>query len=297
MPPSPQANKNQTAALSRLFSSAVVQELVKKGSSAGLARLARLSGLPHSNAESVGHYLDRAYSTLSATQARDEYVYKSTIIKKVLLGRHSLRTATFLSEFRVGTNKADLAILNGTSTVYEIKSDRDNLDRLAGQLAAYRKVFARIFVVAAEQHIAKLERSLPDGVGILLLNKNLSLSELRQPNDNIPNIDPRVLCSALRRTEAEDVLKAHGRTVPEVPNTQIASVLRDMFADLTPHEAHQGMVKVLKRTRTCRHLSDAVESLPASLIAAALTMNLGRQQVCRLSDSASTPMATALTWG
>ncbi|MEI9986083.1 MAG: sce7726 family protein [Aliidongia sp.] len=54
-----------------------------------------------------------------------------SVTQKILMGKHSLRTASMLNEFRAGSCKADLVILNGTATVYEIKSERDSLTRLA----------------------------------------------------------------------------------------------------------------------------------------------------------------------
>jgi hypothetical protein len=62
---------------------------------------------------------------LKRSGLRDKYVYKAALTQRVLMGKHSLRTACMLSEFRVGDRKADITILNGTTTVYEIKSDRD----------------------------------------------------------------------------------------------------------------------------------------------------------------------------
>lgn len=47
----------------------------------------------------------------------------NVIANKILLGKHSLNTSHMLSEFRVGYNKADVVIINGTSSVYEIKSE------------------------------------------------------------------------------------------------------------------------------------------------------------------------------
>lgn len=75
----------------------------------------------------VGDVFDQAFEILKVAGQRDEYIYRAAISQKILMGTHSLRTASMLNEFRAGSSKADLVILNGTATVYEIKSERIRL--------------------------------------------------------------------------------------------------------------------------------------------------------------------------
>jgi len=90
-----------------------------------------------------------------------------------------------LTEFRVGECKADLAILNGTSTVYEVKSERDSLSRLERQVAAYAKVFASVYVIAAETHVSAVIASVPKDVGVLCLNGRYQISPVREPRADL----------------------------------------------------------------------------------------------------------------
>src|SRR6267154_2290198 len=128
----------QLAAISRLFSSSVIREMARKGKSPLFARLASQSLLPSSLPERtpVQDFFEAAFSLLKREGYRHEYIYKAALVNKILLGKHSLQTASMLNEFRVGECKADLAILNGTATVYEVKSERDSLVRLRKQITA-----------------------------------------------------------------------------------------------------------------------------------------------------------------
>ncbi len=155
---------DQLAAISRFFSSSVIQEMARTGKSPLFARLARQSLLLNSfpSSERVYTLFEKAFSLLKREGYRHEYIYKAALMHKILLGKHSLQTASMLNEFRVCECKADLAILNGTATVYEVKSERDSLSRLERQVAAYSKVFARVCVIAAENHIDAIVGSLPD---------------------------------------------------------------------------------------------------------------------------------------
>src|SRR5271165_5646714 len=143
---------DQLAAISRLFSSSIVREMARKGRSPLFARLVTQSRMLSSISlsEPASKVFEAAFSLLRREGYRHEYIYKAALTHKILLGKHSLQTASMLNEFRVGECKADLAILNGTATVYEVKSERDSLSRLERQVAAYAKVFARVCVIAAE---------------------------------------------------------------------------------------------------------------------------------------------------
>ena len=131
---------SQLSATTRLFSPGVFREMAKKGRSPLFTRLLGLSKVRDLCAAdaTVGHAFESAFGVLKTIGLRDEYVYRAALTNKVLMGTHSLNTACMLTEFRVGACKADLVILNGTATVYEIKSERDSLSRLANRSAVLR---------------------------------------------------------------------------------------------------------------------------------------------------------------
>lgn len=250
----------QLAAISRLFSSSVIREMARKGKSPLFARLARQSLLPSSLPEygSVYSLFEKAFSLLKREGYRHEYIYKAALTHKILLGTHSLQTASMLNEFRVGECKADLAILNGTSTVYEVKSERDSLTRLERQVNAYSKVFARVYVIAAEDHVNAVRGSVSEDIGILVLNGRHQISTLREAADRPEGTSPAAIFDAIRTEEARIILRAHGVSVLPVPNTILNSVLRELFVKLDARKAHNGMVQVLKKTRNLLPLSDLV---------------------------------------
>ena len=267
-------DSNQLATISRLFSSSVIREMARKGKSPLFARLASQSRLldAHSTSQHVHSLFDTAFSLLEKEGCRDEYIYKAALTRTILLGTHSLRTASMLNEFRVGECKADLAILNGTATVYEVKSERDSLSRLERQVIAYAKVFARVYVIAGENHVDAVLASVPKDVGVMRLNSRHGISILREAADRPERTSPAAIFDSIRTLEASKILQSRGMLVSPVPNTELRSVLRSLFIKLSPCAAHEGMVKVLKQTRNLLPLSDLVDKLPLSLQAAALSV-------------------------
>lgn len=289
---------SQISALTRLFSSAVLRELAKKGRSGLFRRLLDQANLPECcgpNA-TVGNAFDSAFGILKISGIRDEYIYRAALTNKVLLGKHSLRTASMLNEFRAGACKADLVILNGTATVYEIKSERDSLTRLKNQIDNYMRVFAAVNVIASEDHLDGVLAAVPPEVGVMWLSKRYRIKTVRDAVEQPERVCPQVVFDSLRSAEASAILKAMSVPVPDVPNTQRHLLMRALFAELRPAELHRQMVRTLKRSRNLMPLSGLVDKLPESLHAAALSVPVRRADHGRLVAAIATPLETAKAW-
>ena len=74
-----------------------------------------------------------------------------------------------VEEFAIygGANRADIAAFNGTSHGYEIKSDRDTLDRLPSQVDAYGAIFERATLVSGPRHLDCARDIVPKWWGIV----------------------------------------------------------------------------------------------------------------------------------
>jgi len=286
------------SALTRLFSASVFREMAKKGRSGLFRRLLGQTDLIEhvDQGATVASAFDAAFDILKIVGYRDEYIYRAAITQKVLMGTHSLRTASMLNEFRVGRCKADLVILNGTATVYEIKSERDSLVRLLNQVKNYRRVFAKVNVIASEGHIKGVQAAIPNDVGVMCLSRRYQITPVREGIDCPARICPVTVFESLRMAESVAILQALGVTVPEVPNTQKHIIMRDLFARLDPVALHGEMVRTLKRTRDLSPLIDFVNCLPKSLQAAALSVSVRRCDHSRLIDAIATPLHAAMTW-
>lgn len=290
---------SQLAALSRLFSATVFREMAVKGRSPTFARLIGEAGLLDGRfaGHTVAEAFDAAFSRLRRAGSRDEYVYRSALTHNVLLGKHSLNTAAMLTEFRAGACRADLVILNGTATVYEIKSERDSLARLESQIRHYRRVFAKAYVIASEAHVDNVLRSTPAEVGVLSLVRWDRISTVREAVETVDAVCSVTIFESLRTAEACRILKALGGELPDVPNTELYRALRERFEGLDPATVHREMVATLKRTRNLAPLNVLVDRLPASLQPAALSIQVRRADHERLVKAVSTPFEEALTWG
>lgn len=272
--------------------------MVKDGRSPAFARLFSAAGIDKAvGADStVADAFEVAFSKLKRAGSRDDYVYRSALTQKILLGRHSLRTASLLSEFRAGKSKADLVILNGTAAAYEIKSERDSLSRLANQIQNYKKVFSVVNIIANDRHIKHILTSVPEDVGVLHLNRRYQITVEREAVDSPECVCPVAIFESLRLREAQEVLKRLGIDIPDVPNTMLHREMKAVFSKQDPATVHREMVATLKKTRNLATLAESVESLPSSLHAAVLSMRLKAAERQKLAQAVSVRLPEALHW-
>lgn len=115
-------------------------------------------------------------------------------------------------ELCAGDARADVAVFNGLSAGYEIKSARDTLSRLPAQVSAYSRVFQRASLVAPDSHLSRAEKGLPEWWGMVLAieaGDDIILETARVPGDN-PGIDPYAVGMLLWRREALRLLEFFG---------------------------------------------------------------------------------------
>jgi hypothetical protein len=262
-------------ALARLFSASVIDELALKGHSTLAVSILKETGLlgEFNQTTLLRDFFNQVYTWLFRTY-RNEYIYKNAIARKILLGVHSLNTTTMLTEFRAGSCKADVIVLNGTSTVYEIKSAYDSLDRLTRQIAAYRQLFDRINVITSDSQLDKVARVTGNDIGLMVLTDRNTIRTVQEPMSLKNTVHQAVIFDSLRKNEYEQIIKEHFGAVPRMPNARMYQSCRELFCSLNQTVAHDAMVDVIKKRGDSKRLRDFVVSVPESLTAVSLSCNL-----------------------
>ena len=261
-------------ALGRLFTPIVMDNLAQKSYSPYLSEVCINSGLLDKiePTTTLGQFFEWVYNLLFKNY-RNEYIYKNVLANKILLGKHSLNTSQILTEFRVGRSKADVVLLNGTSTVYEITSEYDSFARLESQMRSYFEIFDFINVITSPTQAEKLFSILPDKAGILVLTDRNTISTKRKPKSNRENINPETLFDSIRKTEYTRIIKEYYGALPDVPNTQIYRVCKKLFCKIPPVKIHDLTIKTLKERNNSKILRDFIDKAPSSVSAYAMSVS------------------------
>lgn len=78
------------------------------------------------------------------------------------------------NEFRLGKAVADLAIFNGISKAYEVKTLLDKETRLDHQLSHYQRLFDEVWMIVPKQKF-ELYNSRDESVGIIIYDDTTRL--------------------------------------------------------------------------------------------------------------------------
>lgn len=111
-----------------------------------------------------------------------------------------------------GTVRIDVAVINGELCGYELKSDRDTLERLPLQIEVYGRVFDRVVLVVGARHVRKARQLIPRWWGVTiarLQSGEVILRDDRKAKTN-PSIDPLIVADLLSKEEALLVLDKFG---------------------------------------------------------------------------------------
>lgn len=215
----------------------------------------------------------------------NEYVYKNLIATKILLGRHSLNTATMLTEFRVGTNKADCVILNGKSTCYEIKTDYDSLIRLNDQLDAYTQIFDEVYVVCSKKHIDTVLKHTDSSIGVLNLSEKSTFQEIRKANNSTKK-NKKLLLQSLRQSEYVELFEKITGSELIAPNTQMFDLCLDVVTKFHDDTLLNGSyIEILKKSR--KNNKDFLLNMPLCLVNATISYKFNKSQISSLINSFS----------
>lgn len=97
-----------------------------------------------------------------------------TMLVQHLRDTGAAQGARLISELCVAgfTRRADVVLVNGKLSAFEIKGDFDKLNRLAGQVETFSRYFESLTVVCAERHTSTVLATVPQGIGVWEVNSD-----------------------------------------------------------------------------------------------------------------------------
>jgi hypothetical protein len=203
---------------------------------------------------------------------KNEYVFKNIIANRLIKGRHKLANVAYINEFHVLNSICDVAIFNGTSTAYEIKTGLDNLDRIESQLNDYKKVFEKIFIVSDDSKIKILEQTLSKDIGIIRLTPRKKLSTIREASSNIEQLSHNALFTSLRNSEILNYMQRKYNYIPTPSPKETRNDCFHLFQSMDITEAHKVFVSILRKRELKKSEKVFIRKLPFSLLALMLNI-------------------------
>ncbi len=226
-------------------------------------------------------YLGRVYRILERFYP-NEYVYKNEFITKWLVEEIGVADSVVFSELRLGKAVADLAIFNGISKVFEIKTLLDKEARLSNQLEQYRQLFNEIYLIVPKiKSCQYLKRDFSTGViGYDQNHHSFSLIRKASHREDI-NVD--VLMQVLHTHEYVTLVEQYLGERPLFHDFNKFKICKELISQMPKEEVSKHFVALMKARRTSNIFSRKESQLNQVFLSMNFTPGQKRQLISNLS--------------
>ncbi len=215
--------------------------------------------------KSIAQIFNKSYLELKKNY-RNEYYYKNTLFNSIILKNHNLNNCLTLTEFPTSKSVVDIAVFNGTTTAYEIKSEKDSPKRLQQQLNDYIKSFEFVYLVSYQNFVEKVINELPQTIGLLVLSEDKNSFEiLRKAESNFKTFEYQSFFNSLRVGEIKNIINEKFGYCPEVPNTLIYKECYKLFCNIPIEELHILYIREIRKRDMSENQKKLIKSFPKSI--------------------------------
>lgn len=282
MPEPRRYDVNQLRDYSSLFTRSEFNRWYNKDMSSLKAKINRYESSFPTQGCTFLQYLKRVYCVLQRFYP-NEYVYKNEFIRQWILQRFNVANSLVFSEFRVGKAVADLAVFNGISRVFEIKTLLDAPTRLRHQLDQYRKLFNETYLVVpvVKSELYLKRDSLTGVIGYDESGKCFTM--LRKPVLN-ENVEADAIMEVLHTQEYLHIVEQYFGIPAHINDFNKFTVCKTLIKTLPQNLLCASFVKAMKLRRVKNEF--CVKNAQFNQVF--LSMNYGRNQKYQLLSNLNT---------
>ena len=276
---------------SSAFSRSLFTDIIKYGDCSRLDAIHDRYDGKRKKEKTYFSYLKYLYRQISINY-RCEYVYKNELIE-LLIKKYAHSNTIIFNEFRMQKSIVDLAMFNGNSRAFEIKTEYDTTRRLIGQLVDYTRVFQLCYVVIPANMLETYEKDIPPYIGIVLMRESggvLELDEARPAVEN-KNIDAGMMMKCLRTKEYENMVIEEFGKLPDVPYYEMYEACEEKLYDMPPDKLHQYFLKEIEKRKNNMCL---LKKAPHELRQMYLQLGLSKGQIDILQTYLNNPIKSQL---
>lgn len=256
-------------ALSKLISNAGLQRLMDNDTfkvyGKQLKKLLSKNGINVEGKTNFSELLSMGYQQLFE-HYRHEYIYKTAILNSYVLREHSLEDTILLNEFKVGTSKADVIVVNGTNKVFEIKTELDTPERLENQVNDYFKAFSEVYLVVHHSMLSKYLGRVDMHVGIMVFSKKGDIETIYTATPDHSRLESTTMLKSLRKDEYLNLIKNINGSIPITKPVHLFSECCRIAKSYPVKTIHNEFLKIIKQ-RICKESNKITldEAIPSYL--------------------------------
>lgn len=199
-------------------------------------------------------YLKYVYRILEENYI-NEYVVKNSFLTQQLIPEMKCGDAVIFNEFRLRQSVADLAIFNGTSKVFEIKTEYDSASRLEIQIADYKKIFNQVYLIIPESKIRTYQKlGLPVGI-ITYSPKKPTQFTTHDASPVILNPEPNEIMNILHTNEYKAIIEKHYGDLPKMTSFKQFQICKDLLIQIPAEKLNKLFIEQMKKRQMSTGLS------------------------------------------
>ncbi|MBD3275970.1 MAG: sce7726 family protein [Candidatus Marinimicrobia bacterium] len=189
---------------------------------------------------------------------RNDIVYKIEFLDSVEEFVDDVNKSFIINEFKIGKNLVDIAVFNGKSIAFEIKSDLDRASNISNQFNFYSETFDYCYLITNRKKIEELESRIPENAGIIIFNDKFNFTLLRKAKIN-ENLSFTKLFKVLRKNEYLDIVRRFYNEIPNVPNTKIYKESSKLLSQIEFIEFKEEFLKKIKNRDNSIKISELTQ--------------------------------------
>lgn len=274
--------------VSRVFSRSTFRDIVNRNSNSVMDALFSCALLKTFKGLELNSVFDQLYEIL-AHDYRNEYVFKNSLALEIIKKKHQFNNVSYINELRTNNSICDIAIFNGKSTAYEIKTELDSLDRLPMQLSDYQKIFNRVYVITDKSKLSTLEKIVSPNIGICELTKTNKINIIKEADSNIDFLSNEDVFYCLRPSEIDFLLKEKLNYIPSGSAKERRKESLTIFTELNKETVNDYFIEAMKKRSLEAYEIDYFSKLPNSILALLLNFRLNKKKLLDLSEIMANP--------
>lgn len=236
---------NQLRDFSTFFTRSEILRLIKSDFKSLDTKLQRYDLIEKKRGYSYLEVLKEAYKNIK-NNYQNEYVIKNEFLNQCLIKEISNRDSVIFNEMRLGDATADLAIFNGISKAFEIKTVLDKEYRLSKQLNIYKKLFNEIYIIIPQENITQYMKYDSSVAIISYDSKVQEFSVQRQASAN-SNIDINVLMNVLHSKEYIEIVHEYYGKVPNLNSFNQFEICKDLISEIPFKDINSFFIEAMKK--------------------------------------------------
>lgn len=176
----------------------------------------------------------------------NEYIFKNQFLNEWLISELGSCDSLIFNELRLGKVIADLAMFNGVSKVFEIKTPLDKEYRLSNQLEYYKRIFNEVYIIIPANLFNKYA-GYDEAVGIITYEDSIfSLKRVAATNDLI---DTNLLMEVLHTKEYKYIVSEYYKIVPEMNSFNQFEMCKELISKIPLGELNKLFLFVMKKRK------------------------------------------------